>query len=153
MPKKHTKSQPAVHHTHKTTQKAVQIVGSLLILAIFTLPFLFYVFQGIAYLPSIQYVLVGLGCAVVVIYSYILTLTIKSQGKYVVILVNFVAAILLSVVLLAVFTPFLNFVIAKTTNNLLCARIPELDQLPPRLLVTLQELCTNASYRFIFGQN
>ncbi len=153
MPKKDTKSKPAVHHTHKTTQKAVQIVGSLLILAIFALPFLFYVFQGIAYLPSIQYVLVGLGCAAVVIYSYILTLTIKSQGKYVVILVNFVAAILLSVVLLAVFTPFLNFVIAKTTNNLLCARIPELDQLPPRLLVTLQELCTNASYRFIFGQN
>lgn len=153
MPKKHSKSKPVIHHTHKTTQKAVQIIGSLLILAIFTVPFLFYVFQGIAYMPSIQYVLVGLGCAAVFIYAYILSLTIKSQGKYVVILVNLIGAVLLSVVLLAVFTPFLNFVIAKTTNNLLCARIPELDQLPPRLLVTLQELCTNASYRFIFGQN
>ncbi len=153
MPKKHAKSKPVTHHSHKTTQKAVQILGSLIILAIFTLPFLFYVFQGIAYMPSIQYVLVGLGCAAVFIYAYILSLTIKSSGKYVVILVNLIGAVLLSVVLLAIFTPFLNFVIAKTTNNLLCARIPELDQLPPRLLVTLQELCTNASYRFIFGQN
>lgn len=153
MRQKHTKSKPVIHHTHKTTEKIVQIIGSLIMLVIFTAPFLFYVFQGIAYLPSIQYVLVGLGCAVVFIYSYILSLTIKSQGKYVVILVNLIGAVLLSVVLLAIFTPFLNFVIAKTTNNLLCARIPELTQLPPKLLATLQELCTSASYRFIFGQN
>lgn len=139
--------------THRTLDKGIQIAGSLLILVIFTAPFLFYTFQGIAYLPSIQYVLVGLGCAAVVIYSYILSLTIKSQGKYVVVLVNILAAVLLSAVLLMIFTPFLNFVIAKTTNNLLCVRIPELSAgLPKKLGATLQELCTNASYKYIFGQ-
>lgn len=152
MPKKHSRSKAPNHHTHKTTEKIVQIVGSLVILGIFTAPFLFYVFEGIAYLPSIQYVLVGLGCAAVFIYAYILSLTIKSQGKYAVILVNLIGAVLLSAVLLALFTPFLNFIIAKTTNNLLCSRIPELTSLPPKLLNNLQELCTSASYRFIFGQ-
>lgn len=152
MPKKNSKSTVATHHTHKTTEKIVQILGSFIILIIFTAPFLFYVFEGIAYLPSIQYVLTGLGCAAVFIYAYILSLTIKSSGKYVVILVNLIGAVLLSAVLLALFTPFLNFIIAKTTNNLLCARIPELTQLPPKLLASLQEICTNASYRFIFGQ-
>lgn len=141
-----------VHHKNKSLELAIQLIGSLLILAIFTVPFLFYTLQGIAYLPSIQYVLVGLGCAAVIIYSYIVTLTIKSQGKYVVVLVNILAAVLLSIILLAIFTPFINFIIAKTTNNLLCARIPELAaNLPPKLGASLQDICTSASYKYIFG--
>lgn len=146
------KKTPVAHHKHKTIELAVQLIGSLIILIIFTTPFLFYTLQGIAYLPSVQYVLVGLGSAAVIIYSYTLTLTIKSQGKYVVILVNFIAAILLSVVLLAVFTPFINFIIAKGANTVLCSRIPELSSsLPPKLGATIQDLCTSASFKYIFG--
>lgn len=146
------KKTPKTHTAHKTLDKSIQISGALLIFVIFTAPFLFYSIQGIAYLPSIQYVLVALGCSAVVIYSYILSLTIKSQGKYVVVLVNLLAAVMLSAVLLMIFTPFLNFVIAKTTNNLLCTRLPELTAgLPKKLGGTLQELCTNASYKYIFG--
>ena len=140
------------HRSHHELEHIFKLIGALLIVTILAYPLLFYVTQGIAYLPSLQYMLTSAAAAAILVYCYFLVLTIKSPGKYLVVLVLYLTAIFVGVILLYLFTPLANFIIAKTANQFLCARISAFSNtLSSGQIQTLQNLCKNVNFKIFFG--
>ena len=150
----HTKHHAEYQHHSHVGSKIVKIIGSLYILGVLAYPMLFYVTQGIAYLPSWQYVLAALVTAIILIYSYFLIISIHSAGKIVVVFVLFLSTILISSVLFGYFTPIMDFVIAKFTNSILCERIPMFTKgMNPQAVNAVQNTCQDLAYKIFFKAN
>lgn len=148
--KKKIKTQPT--HFLKTTETWFKVLGSVVILAVLFCPFLFYVNAGIAYMPSPQYLLASAVTAAVLIYSLLLIVTIPSKGRIVPIIVLFISTILISGVLLYLFTPLLNFIAAQFVDNIICSRIPTLTKhMSVATLKLIQSTCTDFTSKIIFN--
>lgn len=146
------KKKPAVFHHNHMVEKILRITGAVVIAAILVYQLLFYYFLGYAYIPTLEHLIATIVVMIILIYSYYLVLTIRSVGKLVVVFVLCITTILISAVLLYVFTPLVDFAASQFVNSMLCERIPSLyKSMPHETLETIQSACKQVSTKFLFG--
>lgn len=147
------KKKPVNHVNHHPVEKIFKILGAVVITGILVYQLLFYSFFEIPYAPTFIHIITTLIVLGVLLYSYFLVLTIKSWGKIVVVFMLFLTTIFLSVVLLYIFTPLLDFFAARVVNEIFCLRVPWIfKDFPQKTIESVQGMCKQMSIQFFFNR-